>query len=328
MGMGRMGERVAIAARGLGHEVVRVFDVMEDAYGFRDPNNKAVATSDLASFWSTDLDMVAIATYGPTHCPLVHEGIKAGHQRFMVEKPVCTSMNEGEELLAAVWDAGARVVVNHGRRYCRVYDELLRMDGSPEMGPLRAATLTMGAGGLGCMGTHFFDLFARVLGEPTHAFAQLSPVTATNPRGAEFDDPGVTGILGFGQRRAMIEMCDDLGIPGMMEFLYQNGRVVIENELQPWRVMARREEDRALPVTRYGMPLVERPLEPFEPCEIIFATSGAVRDALSDDEPICGLGTGLRAFEMFAALRWSARTGEVVRFPLPDDARAARYSIS
>ena len=326
--MGRMGERVAIAARQLGHEVVRVFDVMEEAYGYRDPENKAVATNDLQSFWSTDLDMVAIATYGPTHCPLVHEGLKAGHRRFMVEKPVCTSMVEGEDLLAAVQEANARVVVNHGRRYCRVYDRLIDLDGSDEMGPLRAATLTMGAAGLGCMGTHFFDLFARVLGEPTHAFAQLSPTTAANPRGAEFDDPGVTGILGFGQRRALIEMCDDLGIPGKIEFLYQNGRVVIENELQPWRVMARREEDRDLPVTRYGMPLVERPLEPFEPCEIIFATSGAVRDALSDDEPICGLDVGLKAFEMFAALRWSASTGEVVRFPLPQEARTARYSIS
>ena len=105
-------------------------------------------------------------------------------------------------------------------------------------------------------------------------------------------------------------------------------RVVIENELTPWRVMAREAEHRDAPVSRYGIPLIESVLEPFRPCDIIFATAGAVEDALADGPTISGIEEGLRAFEVFAGIRWSGATGQVVRFPLPDAARKATYPIS
>lgn len=326
--MGRMGERVAIAARTLEHDVVRTFDSHPDAYAYRDDELKKVSTDSLEQFWSSDMDAIAIATNGPSHCPLVLEGLTKGHKRFMVEKPLCTSMNEGFHLRDAVAEAGARVVINHGRRYCHVYDVLSDLDGSEEMGPLASATLTMGAAGLGCMGTHFFDLFNRILGPATDVFAHITKTTVPNPRGAQFDDPGGTAIVRHGHRRAIIEMSDDIGVPGRMEFIYERGRVVIENELVPWRIMSRKESDRDAPVSRYGIPLEERTLQPFSGCDIISATSGAIEDALSDEPPICGIDIGLAAFEVFAAIRWSGKTGELVTLPLPQAACDAVYPIS
>lgn len=328
LGMGRMGERIVTAAEELGHQVVRVYDSFPDAYAFRNEALKAVAAPDMESFWATDLDLVAVATHGPSHCPLVMEGIDRGHRRFMIEKPLCTSMEEGEALQAKAAASGARVVVNHGRRYCTPYDALTALDGSEEMGPLAAGVLTMGAAGLGCMGTHFFDLFNRVFGRATDVFAHVTQTTVPNPRGAQFDDPGGTAIVRYGARRAIIEMSDDIGVPTRMEFVYERGRVVIENELTPWRVMAREAKDRDAPVSRYGLPLVERTLEPFRPCDIIFATASAVEDALGDGPNISGIEEGLRAFEVFAGIRWSGATGELVRFPLPESARKEIYSIS
>jgi hypothetical protein len=36
----------------------------------------------------------------------------------------------------------------------------------------------------------------------------------------------------------------------------------------------------------------------------------------------------LQAFEVFAGIRWSGATGELVRFPLPEAARKVVYAIS
>jgi predicted dehydrogenase len=330
LGLGRMGERIVSAARELGIDVSAVYDRSPDAFAIQNDASLAeVYTSDLAAFWASKPDVVAIATHGPSHCPLLLEGLRHGVRRFLVEKPLGTSVEEARAAEAEARALGARVIVNHGRRYCDVYDQLKTLDGSPEMGRLASAVLTLGAAGLGCMGTHFFDLFNRVFGAPVSLYATVTTPSVVNPRGAEFDDPGGTALITYeGGRRVLVDMGDDVGVPGRMEFVYERGRVIIEDELKPWRVLARGESDRAAPVTRYGLPLTEATLTDFTPCGIMYATSRAIADAFAETPPASDMQVGLAALEVFAAIRWSAATGESVRWPLPQAAIAAVYPIS
>ncbi len=330
LGCGRMGERLIQAAKALGIEVTALYDRSADAWALsNDPSLRSVFTSDLDAFWSRAPEAVAIATHGPSHIPLLLEGVERGVRRFIVEKPLGTSVDEARHAMTVVDAAGARVVVNHGRRYCDVYDQLLALDGSEEMGRLASAVLTLGAAGLGCMGTHFFDLFNRVMGPPQSVYATVTTPAVVNPRGAEFDDPGGTALVTYtGGRRALIDMGDDVGIPGRMEFVYERGRVVIDDELSPWRVLSRAEVDRAAPVTRYGLPLQARMLDDFTPCGIMYATSRGIEDAYADGPSPSGMPVGIAALEVFAAIRWSAATGAPVSWPLPPEATAAVYPIS
>lgn len=329
LGLGRMGSRIVTAARSLGHDVTAVYDQDENAYGFQiDSTVRAAACASIADFWAKDVDMVAIATFGPTHCPLLIEGLARGQRRFLIEKPLGTSVAEAKYASYEAQRLGARVVVNHGRRYCNVYDRIREFDGSDRMGRLASAVLTMGAGGLASMGTHFFDLYNRIFGQPTSVYATLTTPRGSNPRGTTFVDPGGTVLVHYGERRVLIDMGDDVGVPPRMEFIYQLGRIVIDNELQPWRVLSRQEEHRRERETRYGLPLVESSMEEFVPCEIMYATSGAITDALSDDVPRSGIEVGISSLEVYAALRWSAAIKAPVLFPLPLEAAEAVYPIS
>ena len=325
-----MGERIARAARGLGHEVAAVFDAADSPFAFGSlPQLQSVRAPSIGDFWKVDVDLVAIATYGPTHCDFLLDGIDRGIRRFLIEKPLASSLGEARTAAARAAKVGARVIVNHGRRYCSVYDRLKHWDGSAEMGPLASAVLTMGAGGLGCMGIHFFDLFNRTFGRAETVYATLTEPKAVNPRGAEFSDPGGTVVIGYGGgRRVLVDMGDDVGVPGRMDFIYQRGRVSIEAELSPWRIFRRTPDTRELPVTRYGTPLEEVAFDGFLPCEIIYATSGAVADALADGPTVSGIETGLASMEIYAALRWSAKTGLPVRLPLPEEAESTTYPIT
>lgn len=330
IGMGRMGARLAEAAAGAGCRVVAALDHRKSPFALEArPELAEIFTTDAARFWDTAMDAVAIATTAPHHVPLLMEGLANGIRRFVVEKPFCTGVAEGEAAQAAADQAGARVVINHGRRYCPNYAALAALDGSPEMGALRAVSVTLGAGGLGCLGVHYLDLFNRLFGgPPASVTASMPGTTPANPRGAEFDDPGACALMTWPDgRRALLDIGDDTGIPPLMEFRFTYGRVVIEDEARPWRVLCRDEAGRALPLTRYGTPNREAALPGFRPFGLIDMTAAALKDAQGNGKVVSGIEDALDAIRLFAAIREAGETGAMVRLPLGETIRARTFAI-
>ena len=69
------------------------------------------------------LDVVMVLTSG-SHAPIAVAAANAGSNVF-VEKPLCLSLAEGEELFAAVRKAGVRFMVGTMKRYDPAYERLL-----------------------------------------------------------------------------------------------------------------------------------------------------------------------------------------------------------
>lgn len=331
IGLGRMGARIVKAARRGGIDVVAAYDGAAEPYALQEePGLAAVLTRDLDRFWATRADLVAIATNGPSHVPLLLEGLARGHRRFMVEKPLATGVTEARQALEEARRHGARVVVNLGRRFSSAWETLAALDGSPELGPLRSAALTVGGGAFGCMGAHYFDIFNRLFGAlPERVAARLTEPLSANPRGSQFHDPGGSALLLYpGGRRALVDMGDDVGIGAQFEFLFAHGRVSIADETQPWRIRHRRAADRDRPLTQYGLPLEDALFPGFEPPDIIQATLGALEDGLGDGPTVAGIEHGLASVTVFAAVRWAGATGAMVDLPLPAAACDAAYPIT
>lgn len=330
VGLGRMGARLAEAAECAGTRVVAALDSAEHPFALdARPELGPVFTRDAEAFWRRRPDTVLIATTAPGHIPLLLDGIAAGVRRFVVEKPFCTGVAEGEAAQRAVEESGARVVINHGRRYCPNYAALAALDGSAEMGGLRALSVTLGAGGLGTLGVHFFDLFGRLFdGVPASVTAIASGETPPNPRGAAFEDPGACVFLTWPNgRRALLDMCDDTGIPPLIEARFVYGRVLIESEAVPWRLFRRTATDRALPLTRYGQPNEEVPWPDFRPFGLIDMAAAAIADSLNDGPVISGIDSALDAVRVFAAVRESMETGKTVSLPTDEAVRQRTFAI-
>lgn len=330
IGLGRMGARLAEAARKSGHRVVAALDAAAQPFALgAEPALAEVFTTDAAAFWAVPMDVLLIATTGPTHVPLLRQGLQVGIRRFVVEKPFCTSVNDGRAVLAEAEALGARVVVNHGRRYHPTYAALAALDGSPELGSLRSASVTMGAGGLGCMGVHYLELFNRLFGGlPVSVDAVATGTPPLNPRGAQFDDPGATALLAWADgRRAVLETADDTGIPPLLEFRFTLGRVVIEAEHLPWRLFRRTAQDRDLPLTRYGQPNEEMAMPGFAPFGIIEMAQAALADVLGDGPLISGGQPALDAIVVFSAIRLAMESGQRVGLPLQGPHNDRFYDI-
>ena len=103
-------------------------------------------------------DLTVIATCAGSRVDTLSRLISMGHKRFLVEKMVCQSVDEYEQLLSSMDEHKAKGWVNCSRRYCDFYKSaasVLHQDDTPIIFSAKAGNL-----GLGCNAVHFLDLFS------------------------------------------------------------------------------------------------------------------------------------------------------------------------
>jgi predicted dehydrogenase len=74
---------------------------------------------------AADLDLVMVLTSG-SHAPIAVAAARAGKHVF-VEKPMCLSLEEGREMLAAARESNVRLMVGTMKRYDPAYERLLAL---------------------------------------------------------------------------------------------------------------------------------------------------------------------------------------------------------
>jgi predicted dehydrogenase/nucleoside-diphosphate-sugar epimerase len=91
-------------------------------------------------------DCVHILTPPDQHHPIAKAALQAGVHVFL-EKPMCTSVQEADELLALARDKGLHIGVNHNFLYTNAYQHLRKIASSGELGPIDYVAIN-----------HFFEL--------------------------------------------------------------------------------------------------------------------------------------------------------------------------
>jgi predicted dehydrogenase len=331
-GLGRMGERHVQAIARVGGRLVAVLDPADRPFAIeRHPDLAAIHDKTELAFAERLAeqrpDCLVIGTTADHHLSLFEMGLSAGIRRFMIEKPLCQSHADTLTFIARAEATGARVVVNHGRRYCRNTALLKSIDGSDAFGTLRSVAITMGGGSLGCVGTHWFDLCNNLMQDAPISVYAFTTEPAANPRGSLFRDPGGLVALRYaGDRRAVIDMGDDVGIVSGASFVYERGEVSWLSEGAGWTARARRAEDRDRPLAAYGLPLVSVPFAAVPP-DIVGYAASAISDCFSPDAPVSSLADAEVTMAVFAAAMASAARGTVVSLPLDADASRMVYPI-
>lgn len=260
VGMGRMGLRHVDAARRLGMNVVAVMDRLPaalqeacKAHAF----DKSQCFTDVGAMLAAEkLDAIVIATTAPSHAPLVIAAAKAGVKHILCEKPMATSLQEADAMIAACTAAGARLAINHQMMFMPHYVRVKELIGSEELGPLASIVVAGSNFGLAMNASHYFEMLRFIGGEPVRSVqAWLDSETQANPRGAEFEDR--SGRLLARSRSDCTMYLDFTAAAGHglnLAYICRNGQIMVD-ELEGWvRVVARKAEHRDLPTTRYGMP--------------------------------------------------------------------------
>ena len=130
-------------------------------------NLQAFATAYSASAAYTDLgemldsvrpDIVSICTYANSHRALLEQCLAAGVKAIWCEKPLCLAMDDGRAMLQAAEQAGAKVIVNHYRRYLHLFREAKRMLEGGAVGASSIIISSLEGWDLMEWGTHWLDM--------------------------------------------------------------------------------------------------------------------------------------------------------------------------
>jgi len=143
-----------------------------------------------------DLDLVIIATNGPTHAEITIAAANRGIPRIVCEKPMANSLSQAREMIKSCKDNNVRLTVNHIRRWVPSYIRLKELLAEGIIGDVRHVTFQMAGGQIASNGGHFWDLVRFLTGkEPVRVQGFLDKNGTVNPRGAQYMDPGAYGLL-------------------------------------------------------------------------------------------------------------------------------------
>ena len=279
----------------------------------QDLQSNAAFFTDAYQLLTKQPDILVIATNAPSHKEIFMQAAEMGIRRFVIEKPLCTSIEDAHAIKRVSEELGCRVVVNISRRYSELYQSLKKRLSNVEEGPgeLRSFFTAFGAGGLGNNGTHFLDLARYLLDKkPKMIIGALDRQGVPNPRGEQFDDPGAYGLILLEDgKRIFLEMGEDFGVAGKMQLLGRYGRVIIDELQRKLTIEARNVEDRSAAMTRTGTPIHKLPGDFDPPLDIIRLAQSAIEEAAGDGEITCGLEEALTVLRLVIGLHLSGESG-------------------
>ncbi|WP_339034801.1 Gfo/Idh/MocA family oxidoreductase [Bradyrhizobium symbiodeficiens] len=263
IGAGRMGRRHIFAARKAGFSLAGIFDSSPEAL-LATMNECKVEESLVFADAQMMLDTVApdavvVSTTAPSHCEYVLASVAAGARYILCEKPMASSLEECDRMIAACRAAGAKLAINHQMRFMEQYTDIKALTETPEFGGLRSMVVTASNFGLAMNGCHYFEAFRYLTNEEvTEISCWFDPNTVPNPRGPQYVDRSgqLRGITASGGR-LIIELGADLGHGIEVIYGCRNGQILVDELAGFVRGIHRLPEYRDLPTTRYGMPANE-----------------------------------------------------------------------
>lgn len=313
IGVGRMGRRHIAAARGAGFEISGIFDLSRDAIMTTLSEcglPESLAFGDASQMLELQRpDAVVVATTAPSHCEFVCAAAEAGVRFILCEKPMATSLEECDRMIAACRAAGAKLAVNHQMRFMEQYTDIKALSLTPEFGGLRSIVVTGSNFGLAMNGSHYFEAFRYLADEPVQDIScWFDPSNVPNPRGPQYVDRSgqLRGTSASGVRLIM-ELGGDLGHGIQVIYGCRNGQIIVDELGGLVRGIHRLPEYRDLPTTRYGMPAAEFNKK-IAQADVIKPTE-AVWRAMLADEPYPDGASGRHAVAALVAANMSGEDG-------------------
>ena len=193
-------------------EVTAICDIVPEAldrfkknWGTRWPNARTyVDYRDMLA--NEELDILTVATSDNRHTQIVIDGARSGVKGIFCEKPIATTIEDADAMIAACEENGVKMSVNHTRRWSPIFHKVRGAIRRGTIGPLSSITAELG-GPRAMMfrnGTHLIDaicFFAE--SKPTRVSALLEDGFDHWDRyrgdGGKLpeNEPGATGLVLF-----------------------------------------------------------------------------------------------------------------------------------
>jgi predicted dehydrogenase len=190
-------------------EIVAVCDVVAPAIDrYRERWGDAAGYTDFREMLANEqLDLLSIVTPDHLHAESFVAACEAGVRGIFCEKPISTTLADADRMIAAAETSGAKVIVNHTRRFDPYYRHAKWLIDQGSIGQIQRMIGTMGGerAMLFRNGTHVLDTLLFFMNDaPTWVMAVLDEADAGYGAVYKGDggrdpktDPGASAIIGF-----------------------------------------------------------------------------------------------------------------------------------
>ena len=145
------------------------------------------------------LDVLSICAYATERHAMVMAAIENNVPAIFCEKAFATSLEEADEMVAAIEQSGTRLVVAHMRRWVPAYHQVKALIDSGSLGNIQTVDVKF-SGSLLHTGTHAFDVLQWWLGAPLSARGFIEKGAGPDEQsGYRFSDQGLADAGGYGQ---------------------------------------------------------------------------------------------------------------------------------
>lgn len=289
IGMGRMGRRHLTVARDKQLDVVGICDQFPEALAAAGEEQQIAPerrfTDVFELFKSARPECVIVATHATSHCEYVCTAAESGARYILCEKPLAVSLAECDRMIDVCRRFACKLAVNHQMRFMDQYTITKGITDSPAFGGLTAITAVTGNFGLAMNGTHYFEMFRFLTGEPAvEATAWFDERVLPNPRGPQFQDrSGSVRLTTASGKRFFLDCSGDQGHGLQMTYAGRNGYITVDELTGSLRSTIRKSEFADLPTSRYGMPTDIRELT-ITPADSTGPTRSVLDSLLSDGD--------------------------------------------
>jgi predicted dehydrogenase len=243
-----------------------------------------------------DLAIVSVATPTMTHAEIGLECVRRGVAGIYLEKPVASSLEDADRLVAACRQAGVPLTVNHVRRGDVIYRKARQLVDEGAIGELQSMVAHFG-GGLMWIGSHALDLLNYFNGD-----TPVRWITGVLEDGQELDPGGSALILYENGVRAFVNGGASASTSFRVEVIGDAGRIVIGNhDLELWR---RNPASELFELLQHPFPLA---LPSISPMTLLLEE---LVNAIEIGTPLVSDGvTATRALELIVGIYTSSRGG-------------------
>ena len=180
------------------------------------------------------LDIVSVATYTNVRAEIAMGCAKKGIRAIYCEKPIASTVADGEKMVVACQTLGSLLVVNHNRRFESNYRQLRDQIRAGKLGRLTSVMVQWTSGRLGNVGTHMFDAVRMLTGrEVVGVSGILDNAGKPDCRGDQFRDPGGWGLLRLEDEIMANVSAPDYGmVPPQITICGTEGRADVSLDIQ------------------------------------------------------------------------------------------------
>lgn len=177
------------------------------------------------------LKLAVIATWGPSHFKIFNELVKSGCRKFIIEKPLCNSVAQLEEIKRLIKLNRIKLWVNTPYNYSEISKIFNRMSNVKKLGRLQSINVNGGAKCIATNGVHYLALSCMLFQSfPKSIIANLNN-RKINPRSVDFDFLGGIAAWEFSKNRMLSISFNNFSHLNLScLFNFQFGQAVLEND--------------------------------------------------------------------------------------------------